>query len=709
MDGPRLRAAFAAFLIALAASLVAASPALDPLRGWSIDILTALRWRIYGNSQPPEASPAVVVALDEETFRTPPFDGTPTVTWTREIAEVLTAIIDGGARVVGFDIVFPTSIEQSAVPFGQQTLGARVRGFDRDYLRALALGARAGKVVLGQLQHQDRPLLPSPGQRAAVGFGRNIRPLNVHTDPDGVIRRVPMNFEVDGEQVPSMAAELVARGIEPMPDAVFARLPRQVPDMLTLNFQGGADDIPTYSFADLYACVAKDDKDFFKRNFGGKIVLIGTVLDVEDRRITSKRFATAPEGARAERCALPIPVASQTFARDSIAGVYIHATAVNNLVRNDGLIEFGRIGAAVSSFALAVLAATAALAFGPVAAAAATVGLGVTWIAGATVALRYALALPLIEPLLASLAALGATMGYRFVIADKGKRLLRQSFALYLAPALIEKMLSSNKPPVLGGETRNVTVYFSDIADFSAIAEKIPPTELVAAMNEYLSAMTDVIEAHGGFVDKYFGDAIVAVFGAPLDDPHHATNAVRAALRCAASLAMLDRVSAAFGGTVRQRIGLNSGEALVGNIGSRRRFNYTVMGDVVNLASRLEGSNKLYGTTVIASEATVTLTGRTFVWRELDAIRVKGRRQAVRIFEPLGVAGEVAPELLSRAQAYGAGLTRYRGRDFAAAAEQFALGAHDDPPSALFLERVRQLAQQPPGPGWEPVSAQEEK
>jgi hypothetical protein len=133
------------------------------------------------------------------------------------------------------------------------------------------------------------------------------------------------------------------------------------------------------------------------------------------------------------------------------------------------------------------------------------------------------------------------------------------------------------------------------------------------------------------------------------------------------------------------------------------------MGDVVNLASRLEGSNKRYGTTVIASEATVTLTGRTFVWRELDAIRVKGRRQAVRIFEPLGVAGEVAPELLSRAQAYGEGLTRYRARDFAAAAEQFARAARDDPPSALFLERARQLAQQPPGPDWEPVNTQEEK
>ena len=215
MDGSRLRAAFAAFVIALAATLVAVAPALDTLRGFSIDVLTELRWRIFGNSHPPETSPAVVVALDEETFRTPPFDGTPSVTWTREIGQVLTAIIEGGAQVVGFDIVFPTSIEQSAVPFGEETLGARLRGFDRDYLRALALGARAGKVVLGQVQHQDRPLLPSPGQRAAVGFGRNIRPLNVHSDPDDVIRRVPMSFEVDGESVPSMAAELVARTSAP--------------------------------------------------------------------------------------------------------------------------------------------------------------------------------------------------------------------------------------------------------------------------------------------------------------------------------------------------------------------------------------------------------------------------------------------------------------------------------------------------------------
>ena len=701
----RLRAALAAFVIALAAALVVALPALDTLRGLSIDILTSLRWRAFGNAHAVAASPTAVVALDEETFRTPPFEGTPSVTWTREIAQVLNAIIDGGAKVVGFDIVFPTSIEQSAVPFGDETLGARVRGFDRDYLRALALGARAGKVVLGQVQHQEQPVLPSPGQRAAVGHGRNIRALNAYTDPDDVIRRVPLTFVVDGETVPSMAAELAIRA-----GAAKDAAPNAVPNTIALNFAGGSDDIPTYSLADLRACVEKGDKDFFRRQFDGKVVLIGTVLDIEDRKITSKRFATAPPGARQMRCALPTPPAGQQFARDSISGVYVHATAVNNLIRGDALIELNRVFAGLISFVLAAVSAAVALALGPVAAALAFVGIAAAWTASATVAFRSALALPLIEPLLAGLAALGMTIGYRFVVADRGKRLLRQSFALYLAPAVIEKMMASNKPPALGGEMRNVTVYFSDIADFSSFAEKIAPAELVAAMNEYLSAMTDIIEAHGGFIDKYIGDAIVAVFGAPLDDPGHAKNAVRAALKCAARLGELDRVAAAFHGhALRQRIGLNTGDALVGNIGSRRRFNYTVMGDMVNLASRLEGANKFFGTTIIASETTVAQAGDGFVWRELDAIRVKGREQAVKIYEPLAAAGEATAEQERRAKAYTEGLMRFRARDFAGAADHFGRAADTDPPSAAFFERARQLMRNPPGADWDPVNALEEK
>src|SRR5262245_39572673 len=158
MDKVHLRAALAALLIAGATALVAASPALDLFHGRSIDVLTAIRWRVFGHMHKPADSPTVAVVFDEETFRTPPFEGTPTVTWTREIGRVLTAILDGGAKVVGFDIVLPTSLEQSVMPFGEETLGARVRGFDREFLRAIATGARAGKVVLGQVQHQQSPV-----------------------------------------------------------------------------------------------------------------------------------------------------------------------------------------------------------------------------------------------------------------------------------------------------------------------------------------------------------------------------------------------------------------------------------------------------------------------------------------------------------------------------------------------------------------------
>jgi class 3 adenylate cyclase len=222
--------------------------------------------------------------------------------------------------------------------------------------------------------------------------------------------------------------------------------------------------------------------------------------------------------------------------------------------------------------------------------------------------------------------------------------------------------------------------------------------------------MTDIIEAHGGFVDKYIGDAIVAVFGAPLDDPDHAANAVRAALACRARLEELNQSDTGFQGyKLGQRIGLNSGEALVGNIGSHRRFNYTVMGDMVNLASRLEGANKYFSTSIMASQETVERAGTGFVWRELDSIRVKGRAQPINIYEPLARAGEETPQQKVHAAAYAEGLAFWRKRDFLAATKSFDLVAMTDPPSALFLKRAQEFVREPPGPDWEPVNALEGK
>jgi class 3 adenylate cyclase/CHASE2 domain-containing sensor protein len=712
----RRRDALVAVVIAITAGIAAASPAFGLLHGISIDALTAFRWFAFGPARAPATSPTVIVALDEEAYRTPPFVGTPGVFWTREIGRVVTAVIDGGAKVVGFDVVFPTSIEQSELPFGDETLGAKLRGFDRDFLRALATASQSGKIVLGQVQHQDQPILPSPGQRAAVAHMRNIRALNVYTDRDNVVRRVPLTFEVDGATVPSMAVELAARaqGAAPERTADGAmtlagyRIPGAVPNTMALNFEGGADDIPTYSLGDLRACVEKGDTDFFRRHFGEKVVLIGAVLDAEDRKLTSKRFATAAEGTRAARCALATPPAADRFVRDSIAGVAVHATAVNNLIRRDALFEFGPAGGVLAAILFAALAAASALMLAPVSAGLAYLGLAAAWTGGATVMFRHAVALPLAEPLIAGLLALGATIGYRFVTADKDKRLLRQSFALYLAPEVIEKLMASRRPPVLGGEMRSVTEFFSDLAGFSSFAETMTPRELVALMNTYFAAMAEVIEAHGGFVDKYIGDAIVAVFGAPLDDGDHAVHAVRAAIACGKRLQELNRTTPALEGrALRCRIGLNTGEALVGNIGSHRRFNYTAMGDTVNLAARLEGANKHYATTIMAGETTVSLTGAAFLWRELDAVRVRGRAGSVKVFEPLAAAGEEAADEKARAAVYAEGLACWRARDFAGAAARFAQIAADDPPARLFLERASALVRSPPGPGWEPVTVLE--
>ena len=273
MRRPHRRDAIAVLLIALVSSALLISPAFDRVRGLSLDVLTAFRWNLFGNRHDPASAPTVAVAIDEETFHTRPFEGSPTLAWTREIGKVLTAIIDGGAKVVGFDIVYPASIEQSEIQFGDEALGARLRGFDRDFLRALAVGSRAGKVVLGEVQHRDRPVRPSPGQRVAVGQQRNIRALNVYNDPDDVIRRLPLTFSVGGSPVPSMAVELASRALgEPpklAPDGTMNlggyRIPSAVPNTLTLNFAGGGDDIPTFSFADLHACNEKGDTEYFRR------------------------------------------------------------------------------------------------------------------------------------------------------------------------------------------------------------------------------------------------------------------------------------------------------------------------------------------------------------------------------------------------------------------------------------------------------------
>ncbi|MEY9700987.1 adenylate cyclase [Bradyrhizobium diazoefficiens] len=492
----------AAILIALLAGAVFTSPPLQTLQGLSLDILTAMRGKLVSDRRDPATSPVVVVAIDGETYDTPPFKGSPTLTWTREIGRVLGSITEGGAKVIGFDVIFPSSIEQSEIPFGDAPLGSRMKGFDRDYLIALRQLSDSGKLVLGEILSNDHPDRPYRAQQLAVK--NNIRALNVHTDPDDVIRRMPLSFAIDGKPVPAMAIELAARalgttpGTEPSGAMQLSgyTIPSAIPNTLTLNFRGMGRDIPAYSFADLRACVEKGDHDFFRRAFEGKVVLLGTVLNFEDRKLTSMRLSGGYDGSPVPRCALPAPAGTAQKARSDIAGVFVHATVVRNLIERDAVTELGFPARTILTIAFAAIIACAACMLAPGGAVIAWLALTAVYAGVAVGAFVHALALPLTEPALASLAALAMMIGYRFMLADRDERFLRKSFAFYLAPEVINTMVASGKMPALGGEMRNVTMFFSDLSGFSSIAETMTPGELVTLMNEYLSAMTDIIEGH---------------------------------------------------------------------------------------------------------------------------------------------------------------------------------------------------------------------
>ncbi len=228
------------------------------------------------------------------------------------------------------------------------------------------------------------------------------------------------------------------------------------------------------------------------------------------------------------------------------------------------------------------------------------------------------------------------TAAYSYATEGRQKQAIRTMFSRYMSDEVISHLLEHPEKVRLGGERRRLTLFFSDLAGFTGLSEFLQPEELVQLLNEYLSAMTDIILEERGTVDKYEGDAIMAFWGAPLPLQDHALRACRAALRQQAALDSLNRQFEEIGWPrLHCRIGLHTGEAVVGNLGSRKRFDYTVIGDTVNLASRLEGLNKFYGTSILASETTVGECGGAIEFQELDWVAVKGRATPVGIFTPM--------------------------------------------------------------------------
>ncbi len=298
-----------------------------------------------------------------------------------------------------------------------------------------------------------------------------------------------------------------------------------------------------------------------------------------------------------------------------------------------------------------------------------------------------------IFPLMEQGGLLLATLLSQYASERKQKQFIRGAFGQYLSPAVIKRLEENAGLLELGGEQKQMTAFFSDIAGFSTISEKLTPHELVELLNEYLTAMTDIILRHEGTIDKYEGDAIIAFWGAPIQRPDHALQACLAALEMQETLTRLRAEWKERGKSeLHVRMGINTGEMVVGNMGSKHRMDYTIMGDAVNLAARLEGVNKIYGTVVMISQYTYQVVGDRLECRELDLIRVMGKTQPVAIYEVLAKKGELDADVSAATISFEEGLSLYREQKWEAASERFQnvlkLKPGDDA-SEVFIERCQ--------------------
>ncbi len=300
----------------------------------------------------------------------------------------------------------------------------------------------------------------------------------------------------------------------------------------------------------------------------------------------------------------------------------------------------------------------------------------------------------------------------RFLAEEKERLHIKKAFQSYVAPEVVNEIIKNPQLLRLGGERRELTILFSDIRGFTTLSETLEPEILVGLLHDFFNPMSEIIVTHGGTIDKYIGDAIMALFGAPLHRPDHPVLACRTALAMMAKLKTLNEEWESQGRpAMRIGLGLNVGDVAVGNMGSDRLFNYTAIGDNVNLASRLEGLNKYYGTSILISSSTARVLDGQFVLREVDLVRVKGKAQALTIFELLG-EGTPEPDLAAFLEVYNQGLTFFRERRWQESAEAFTAALNlrpQDTPSKNYLELSEKYRLTPPGPDWTPVRVMESK
>ncbi|MBI2945665.1 MAG: adenylate/guanylate cyclase domain-containing protein [Candidatus Wallbacteria bacterium] len=685
---------------------------------WLRDVVAAV------TPPPPGPPPAVsIAAIDESSLRRLGRWPWPWDTHAR-IVDQLTRL---GARCIVFDVVL-FSPPGAAPPSGASDLVGALRRSGRVLLGA---GVETGRGL-----EPDRPILPA----AILGDAARAVGLVVFPrDADGTVRRF---FPFGPVPVAGVGREPGAISAHSAPSLESATLPAML-DTLAAALHLGAP-LPARPAFDGSPIQEGESLEPGPSGSGparlsGSIRLQGrlgpsSVPLLDDGHTALIRFRTDPNavtvfscsdllsggvaeakvrsrtvyiGYTAELMQDSFPVPGTAITGQRMPGVEIHAHAAGTLISGQALALAKASTSFTFRYGAALTVGLAVALAGPLPGLLLLVSLQAGLLFNACRLFQAGTVMELGRPIALPAAVYVVCLISEYTRQSRRAAEIRKMFSHYLNPSVVQWLVSHPGALRLGGESRELTVLFSDIRGFTSLSEKLGPERLVALLNDYLSRMTEIVFRHEGTLDKYIGDALMAFFGAPVEQPDHAERCCRAALQMLVALESFNRTQRDAGGAeLAIGIGINTGEMIVGNMGSIMRFDYTVMGDAVNLASRLEGQTKPYGVQLIVGERTRTRLGRRFLVRELDSIRVKGKLEPARIFELLGTDDEVPEARLRAAREFEAGLACYRQQRWEVASERFEAALRDwpkDGPSLLFAQRCRAFAAAPPANDWDGV------
>lgn len=663
---------------ALAALLGIYGPDATQLDGRIFDVMVAQRNDLAPRVVDVAAEPAVVVAVDQGSMEADELAGLPRVLFSPYWAQLIDALDTADAKAIGFDVIFAWAAD------------AMQPGMDTPLLEAIA--RLPDKVAIVRSSRTS----PAPPFFYAAGGGEDPHRLplaELNPDGDGVIRTVAPWVVTSEGPWPTLSGALIARaGGTPGPEVLLA--PRWP-----------AESVPTYAMIDVLRC-AKANPQRLHDAFAGRIVLIGTTLPDEDRKITTDRFVhrrpPLPASPATDGCALRLMPPSDPHSQ-TVPGVHVHALAIRAAVTGDfPVLAAQSFRAAINALVAAVIAILA-------------LPLGVTraliWVAitellvylAASALLFINVYLPVTMPMAAGGGTLLVSLTTRYVLEEKRRQRVQRAFGHYLAPKLVQTMLEDDTPLRLGGETRQVSVMFADLTGFTEVSGHLSPEQLMALVNRYLGIIVEAVEASGGYIDKFIGDGVMAFWGAPANDPDHAVHAVDGAIAAAEAVVRAAREDADAGRPgFKVKIGINTGEAVIGNVGARGRFNYTAIGECVNVSARLESAAGDYAYGVLLGPATAQAVAGRFILCELDRILVRGVDIPLAIYRPLRLDDATAVEW---AEGYAKALANYRAGQFAAASAAWAdlmAGPHRDLARVMY-ERSLAYETTPPPPDWDGV------